>query len=108
STLLSLKRGISIPHEIIVSDGGSSDKTIEIARKYADKVVIYSGKIRQTIAGGRNAGAAAASGEYLIFLDADCEIQDINGFFQTAIDRFLGNKKLVALTCEIHVFPQRA
>ena len=31
--------------EIIVSDGRSSDKTIEIAKKYTDKVIIHDEKI---------------------------------------------------------------
>jgi glycosyltransferase involved in cell wall biosynthesis len=35
--------------EIILSDGRSTDKTLEIARKYTDKIVIYEGTERQTI-----------------------------------------------------------
>lgn len=34
--------GFNGEHEIIVSDGKSNDRTIEIANKYADKVVIYN------------------------------------------------------------------
>ena len=36
----------AMPHEIIVSDGGSTDKTVEIAKNYADKVVTYEDKKR--------------------------------------------------------------
>ena len=43
--------------EIIVSDGGSKDKTIEIASKYTNKIVIHKDSKRQNIAQGRNAGA---------------------------------------------------
>lgn len=54
--------------EVIVVDGGSKDKTVEIARKYAHKVIDVKGK---TIGGARNAGARKAKGEILLFLDAD-------------------------------------
>ncbi|MEI6711131.1 MAG: glycosyltransferase [bacterium] len=40
--------------EIIISDGGSDDGTIEIARKYTDKIIVYKGEKRQTIGMGRN------------------------------------------------------
>lgn len=52
--------------ELIVVDGGSKDKTVEIAKKYAK---VYSS--RGTIAVARNTGAEAATGDILVFLDAD-------------------------------------
>ncbi len=65
ASLLDSKR--SVPLEIIVSDGGSRDRTIQIAEKFSDKVV-------QT-AGGRykqlNLGTSASSGDILVFLHAD-------------------------------------
>lgn len=68
-TLLSLKwQNFSIPYEIIVSDSNSKDRTIEIAKKYVDKIVITD---RKGIAVGRNLGAKYAEGEYILFLDAD-------------------------------------
>lgn len=53
--------------ETIVADNNSSDHTREIARKYA-KVVVEK---RRGISRGRNAGASAACGRLLVFLDAD-------------------------------------
>ncbi len=53
--------------EIIVSDGGSTDKTREIAKKYA-KVVIER---KKGMSAGRNTGARAAKGNIIVFLDAD-------------------------------------
>ncbi len=54
--------------EVIVADGGSKDKTREIAKRYGAKVVIER---RKGIARGRNAGAKIAKGRVLIFIDAD-------------------------------------
>jgi rSAM/selenodomain-associated transferase 2 len=53
--------------EVIVADGGSRDRTAEIGRRMAD-VVIECPKGR---AAQMNAGAAASSGDILIFLHAD-------------------------------------
>jgi len=55
------------PCEVIVADGGSRDRTVEIARELADAVV----DAPRGRAGQMNAGAAAAHGEALLFLHAD-------------------------------------
>lgn len=54
--------------EIIVVDNNSSDSTAEVAKKLGVRVVFEP--VNQ-IARARNAGARAACGEYLVFLDAD-------------------------------------
>jgi glycosyltransferase involved in cell wall biosynthesis len=41
STLRTLASTLTLPHEIIVSDGRSSDLTVQIAAKYA-AVVVFS------------------------------------------------------------------
>lgn len=55
------------PHEIIVSDGGSSDRTVEIAQN-AGARVIHAPKGR---ASQMNLAASTATGEFLLFLHAD-------------------------------------
>ncbi|HZS42965.1 MAG TPA: glycosyltransferase [Candidatus Paceibacterota bacterium] len=105
-TLQSLKRNLTLPHEIIISDGGSSDKTVSIAKKYTRKVAVYSGVSRQTIAAGRNAGAAMASGDYLIFLDADCQLENADIFLRKAQGHFEDDPDLTALTTNLRVFAQ--
>ncbi|MFX0077244.1 MAG: glycosyltransferase [Candidatus Hermodarchaeota archaeon] len=63
----SFPSGNILPIEIIVSDGGSIDGTIEVAKKIADKVIIGpKGRYLQL-----NAGANQARGEILLFLHAD-------------------------------------
>ena len=54
--------------ELIVVDNNSTDNTADIARQFGALVVFEP--VNQ-IARARNRGAQAASGEYLIFLDAD-------------------------------------
>ncbi len=54
--------------ELIVCDNNSTDKTAEIARANGAHVVFEP--INQ-IARARNCGAAAASGDWIIFVDAD-------------------------------------
>src|SRR5689334_22600922 len=84
-TIQKLRLGLTLPYEIIVSDGQSTDKTAEIAKRYADKVIVYRGEKRQTIAEGRNDGARAAVGDFLVFFDADCSLLNPQQFFTTAL-----------------------
>jgi len=57
ATFRTLNSALTHTLGIIVSDGSSSDRTVERARKYAAAVVVFSAPGRQTIAQGRNAGA---------------------------------------------------
>jgi rSAM/selenodomain-associated transferase 2 len=57
--------------ELIITDGGSSDGTIEIARLYTDLIVRNE---RADLASQLNAGAAAAHGDILLFLHADSRL----------------------------------
>ena len=94
------------PKEIIVSDGASKDDTVAIAKRYGAKAVVHDGSYRQTIAGGRNAGAREATGDFLVFIDADVSIFDIDNFFEKAFKNFEKNKKLVALTVSYKILPE--
>lgn len=104
-TLLWLS-GYKWEKEIIISDGGSTDATIEIAKKYTDKIIIYTGEKRQTIGMGRNLWASIASGEYLVFLDADVTIFDPDTFFAEALRILETTPNLVALTAPMRVLPE--
>src|SRR5690606_9447128 len=91
--------------ETIISDGGSSDRTIEIAQKNCDIVKIHSYKHRQNIAEGRNEGAKLASGDLLVFITADIIFPDIDIFFSFLNDKFIKSSYL-AMTCNVKVFPE--
>jgi rSAM/selenodomain-associated transferase 2 len=62
------RRGI----EVVVADGGSSDGTVALARRLAD-IVIAAPRGRAT---QMNVGAAASSGEVLLFLHADTRLPE--------------------------------
>jgi glycosyltransferase involved in cell wall biosynthesis len=61
-------RHLAEPSEVIVADDGSTDQTAEIARQHGARVVTVH---HRQISATRNAGARAAQGDLLIFIDAD-------------------------------------
>lgn len=67
--LASILKGSILPDEIIVADGLSSDKTVEIASHYGARIVVNQ---RRHAAGGRNTGIKTAKGDVIVFIDADC------------------------------------
>ena len=59
--------------EIIIVDGGSTDGTLDIAHKYADKII--NSKF-EGFGAERNKGAMEASGDWVLELDADEVVTD--------------------------------
>jgi len=57
-------------HEIIVIDDGSTDETARIAESFDDAIRLIR-QLNRGVSAARNAGAAAATGDWLAFLDAD-------------------------------------
>ncbi|MFC4811612.1 glycosyltransferase [Paenibacillus sp. GCM10023250] len=72
-----LERALSsIPSsfEIIVTDTGSTDRTVEIAKRYAEGV--YAHEWQDDFADARNASIARATGDYILIMDADERLPD--------------------------------
>ena len=86
-------------YEIILSDGGSIDGTVEVARNFVDIVVTADGK--ENIAKGRNKGAAKAKGEILVFLNGDVEFNAEKLF--EFIERNFRNSDYVGMTCSVNI-----
>jgi glycosyltransferase involved in cell wall biosynthesis len=78
-------------YEIILSDGGSSDKTVEIAKSMIDKVIVDktlpNGWIGKNY--GCHLGYQQAKGDYLLFVDADTlhTPHSLKHFIKIAIER---------------------
>jgi rSAM/selenodomain-associated transferase 2 len=68
---LTVLSGSAMVGEVIVADGGSSDETATLA-KSAGAMVVAAPRGR---GGQLAAGAAAASGDWLLFLHADCRLE---------------------------------
>lgn len=91
--------------ELIISDGGSKDLTVEIANKYADRIISHTEETPQNISQGRNAGADNSLGDVLIFLNADTYIKDIDFLLKESLTELLFND-ITAIACPIFVFPE--
>ena len=64
-------KGAGEPYEIVVANDASTDATARIAEEGGARVVTVH---KRQIAGTRNAGARASTGDMLIFVDADTQV----------------------------------
>ena len=76
--------------EVIVADNASTDRTAVIAAMRGCRVIAVE---KRVIAAARNAGARAARGEFLAFVDADAQVHP-DTFVE--IDRALADPRVVA------------
>jgi glycosyltransferase involved in cell wall biosynthesis len=79
-------------YEIIIVDGNSNDRTVEIAKKYADKVIQQKSK---GIGGARNDGVKLARSELIATTDADTIVPSF--WLKRIIYNFGRKKSIVAV-----------
>ena len=91
--------------EVIVSDGGSTDKTCSLAKPRADLFTVHTKPFKQTISMGRNAGAELSKGFILIFINADTLIENTGKFF-LRVEEALKDPHIVAATCRVNIYPE--
>ena len=93
-----------IDGEVILADGRSTDRTVDIARGYPIKIVQLINIADRSCGAGAQLGFQYSSGRFLCLIDGDMRLHD--GFLPTAI-RFLENNPTVAgvggiiIDCEI-------
>ena len=89
------KRG---PGEVIVIDAGSRDGTIAVAGSFAGVKVLQG---ERPVARGRNLGSRSASGDVVIYLDADARLPE------TFIERFIAafSSRDLDLACPLYAAP---
>ncbi|WAM33050.1 TPR domain-containing glycosyltransferase [Caldicellulosiruptor morganii] len=63
--------------ELIIVDTGSADKTVEIAKRYTEKVYFYEWK--NDFSAARNFSISKAQGEWIFIIDADEELRAEDG-----------------------------
>ena len=67
----------SVDCELIITDTGSTDRTVEIAERFADKVIRF--EWCNDFSAARNTTVKAARGEWYMFLDADDIFRSCDG-----------------------------
>jgi len=77
----------AVPSELIIVDTGCTDGSVDIARKYADKVVQFTWC--KDFSAARNAGLKECTGEWFLYLDDDEWFEDVSEL----IDFFRGVEK---------------
>jgi GT2 family glycosyltransferase len=82
-------------HEVIVVDNNSSDKTAEIVRTQFPQVRLAEEK-QQGLARARNAGAHRATGDILVFFDADNKIP--SGWILKLVEFFKKHPEIVGVS----------
>ncbi len=90
--------------EIIVSDGGSCDRTLKIAEAFSDKLLMHTNGDIRTISSGRARGADESTGDVLIFINADVRF-DLGKLLQIVEEKFLPYN-YAALATKVKVFPE--
>lgn len=75
---LAAQRDPGMPWEVIVVDNGSSDRTVEVARSFAESLPRLRVLVARDVRGAahaRNRGVEESDGAYIAFADADDEVE---------------------------------
>jgi len=95
TSLLSKLSKLKPQVEIIVVDGGSTDRTVQMAKRFTNKVYQIN---KRGISRAKNYGAQKAKGNILIFLDADVHP---NPDFVEKVFRTFNDAWVAGATCNV-------
>lgn len=93
--LRDIERQTRRPQEVIVIDAGSQDGTVAVARGFAQVRVLHG---ERPVARGRNLGGRSASGDVVIFLDADTRLPQT--FLERFVDEF--SRRCLDVACPLY------
>ena len=96
--LFDIARQTRKPEEVIVVDGRSADGTARVVERFGGAKLLSRAP---SVAGQRNLGGRWATGDVLVFLDADVRLPE--GFFEDFLRSFEARKLDVA--CALYVPP---
>ena len=89
--LADISRQTRAPDEVILVDAGSDDGTVAVAGRFADVRILHG---ERPVATGRNLGGRNATGDVVVFIDADVRLPE--KFLESFIDGFLDRRLDVA------------
>ena len=104
-----LKRLSSLGFEIVVTDTGSTDSTLQIAAKYTDKIFHYAWN--DDFSAARNFCTAQATHDAILVVDCDEYLQkdasDINGFIDEMAYYHEKNPEAIGMFTRINPYPSQ-
>lgn len=95
-----LRQTEGLGREVFLVDSASTDRTVEIARKYNVTIIRIDACSAYSPAAGRYVGTQRATGKYVLFLDGDNIL--IEGWLQGALTHFQ-DEKVAAIAGRIFV-----
>ncbi|MEJ5285075.1 MAG: glycosyltransferase family 2 protein [Brevinematales bacterium] len=81
--------------EILLCDGGSTDKTLEIGLDFGCKIIRNENKLPEW---GKYFGFIEAKGKYIVFMDSDEEFTNKNSL-KNRFECFINNKNIKNIIC---------
>ncbi len=93
-TMLSVLNQTYTNVEYIIIDGGSTDGTVDIIKKYADRLAYWVSEPDRGIYDAMNKGIAAATGDYINFMNSGDKFVD-NDTIKNAVNIFPNNIDII-------------
>jgi glycosyltransferase involved in cell wall biosynthesis len=77
-SLDSIVKQSNVDYELIVIDGGSKDKTVDIIKKYENSIAYWHTKTDRGLTHAFNLGIQNSKGQWVIFINADDQLIDLS------------------------------